>query len=82
MTRLVGVLMQIAGGCYLTACFAALFAPTLFDLMSPAILVPSLIGESSFCLCLLLKGVGVPKWIERTGLQTAKGASTPLTSSV
>jgi len=65
LPRLIGVLMQIAGWSYLLACFAALFAPTLADLIIPAILIPPLIGESSLCLWLLLKGVNVTKWQER-----------------
>ena len=65
LPKLIGVLMQIAGLSYLTACFAALFAPTFADLIIPAILLPPLIGESSFCLWLLIKGVDVSKWNER-----------------
>ena len=65
LPKLVGVLMQIAGLSYLMACFAALFAPALADLITPAILLPPLIGESSFCLWLLIKGVDVGKWKER-----------------
>lgn len=63
--KLIGVLMQIAGASYLIACFAALFAPTFADLIVPAILLPPLIGESSFCLWLLVKGVNITKWKER-----------------
>jgi hypothetical protein len=66
--RLIGVLMQVAGLSYLIACFAALFAPTFADLIIPAILVPPLIGESSFCLWLLVKGVNIAKWKERVTL--------------
>jgi hypothetical protein len=65
LPKFVGILMQIAGVSYLTACFAALFAPAFADLISPAILLPPLIGESSFCLWLLIKGVDVAKWKER-----------------
>ena len=68
LPRLIGVLLQIAGLSYLMACFAALFAPTFADLILPAILLPPLIGESSFCLWLLVKGVNVAKWNERVGL--------------
>lgn len=60
--KLIGVLMQVAGVSYLIACFAALFAPAFADLIIPAILVLPLIGESSFCLWLLVKGVDVTKW--------------------
>jgi hypothetical protein len=65
LPRLVGILMQIAGVSYLIACFAALFAPAFADQITPAILLPPLIGESSFCLWLLIKGVNIPKWNER-----------------
>jgi Domain of unknown function (DUF4386) len=65
LPKLVGILMQIAGLSYLTACFAALFAPAFSDLITPAILLPPLIGESSFCLWLLVKGVNITKWKER-----------------
>lgn len=68
LPRLVGILMQLAGLSYLIACFAALFAPAIADLISPAILLPPLIGESSFCLWLLVKGVNIAKWNERLGL--------------
>jgi uncharacterized protein DUF4386 len=65
LPRFVGIMMQIAGLSYLTACFAALFAPAFADLITPFILLPPLIGESSFCLWLLIKGVNVAKWKER-----------------
>ena len=65
LPKFVGILMQIAGLSYLTACFAALFAPAFADLITPFILLPPLIGESSFCLWLLIKGVNVAKWNER-----------------
>ena len=68
LPRLVGILMQLAGLSYLTACFAALFAPTFADLITPAVLVPPLIGESSFCLWLLVKGVNIAKWKERISM--------------
>jgi hypothetical protein len=65
LPKIVGILLQLAGICYLIACFAALFAPALADLITPAILLPPLIGESSFCLWLLIKGVDVEKWNAR-----------------
>jgi hypothetical protein len=68
LPKFVGILMQLAGFSYLTACFAALFAPSFADLITPAVLVPPLIGESSFCLWLLVKGVNVAKWKERISM--------------
>jgi Domain of unknown function (DUF4386) len=68
LPKLIGILMQLAGWSYLTACFAALFAPAFADLITPAILLPPLIGESSFCLWLLVKGVNIAKWRERVSM--------------
>ena len=62
LPKLIGVLMQIAGACYLIACFSALFFPTFANMISPAILLPALIGEASLCLWLLVKGVNLAKW--------------------
>ena len=62
LPRTIGILMQLAGLCYLTACFAALVAPALADQLLPGILLPCLVGESSLCLWLLLRGVDVPEW--------------------
>jgi hypothetical protein len=72
LPKLIGVLMQIAGLSYLIACFAALFAPVVANLITPAILLPPLIGESSFCLWLLVKGVNIAKWNERMSMARAR----------
>ncbi len=66
LPRFIGILMQIAGLSYLIACFTALFAPAFADLITPAILLPPLIRESSYCLWLLVMGVNVARWRERT----------------
>lgn len=68
LPKLIGLLMQLAGLCYLIACFSALLAPAFADVITPAILIPSLIGEASFCLWLLIKGVHVAKWQERASM--------------
>jgi hypothetical protein len=73
--KFIGVLLQIAGGCYLVSCFADLFAPAVANLLTPAILLPPLLGELSYCLWLLIKGVDLGKWNERTGAATAKPAA-------
>jgi hypothetical protein len=75
LPKFVGVLMQAAGLSYLVACFASLFAPALADLITPAILLPPLIGESSFCLWLLIKGVNVAKWRERVTAAQGEAAA-------
>jgi hypothetical protein len=66
--KFIGILMQLAGFCYLVSCFAALFAPALADLITPAILLPPLFGELSYCLWLLIKGVNIDKWNERASV--------------
>jgi hypothetical protein len=73
--KFIGILMQLAGFCYLVACFAALFAPAFSNLISPAILLPPLIGESAYCLWLLIRGVDIDKWNERTNAAHGSTAS-------
>jgi hypothetical protein len=68
LPKLVGILMQIAGVSYLLACLSALLAPAFAALIIPAILVLPLIGESSMCLWLLVKGVNLVKWRERISM--------------
>ena len=51
--RFIGVLMQVAGVCYLVNSFSMVLSPALAGVLFPAILLPSLVGESAFCLWLL-----------------------------
>lgn len=74
LPKLIGFLMQLAGVSYLIACFSALLAPTFADQITPAILLPALIGETSYCLWLLIKGVNVAKWRELANAQGANEA--------
>jgi hypothetical protein len=60
--RSIGVLMQIAGVCYVINSFALLLSPPLSSWLFPAILLPSLIAELSLALWLLVKGVRTEKW--------------------
>ena len=62
LPKVIGIMLQIAGLCYLINSFALILAPTFADIISPAILIPSFIGELSLCLWLLLKGVNLAKW--------------------
>ena len=65
LPKAIGVLMQIAGLCYLTNSFALILAPTFANRIFPAILVPAFVGEASLCLWLLVKGVNVQRWKEQ-----------------
>jgi len=70
LPRAIGVLMQIAGACYLINSFAVLLSPPLSSRLFPAILMPALVAELSLALWLLLKGVSAERW-DRLGLTRA-----------
>lgn len=63
--RWIGTLMQIAGACYLINSFSMILSPSVQGMLFPYILLPALVGESAFCLCLLIKGVDVSVWERR-----------------
>jgi hypothetical protein len=54
--KAIGLLMQLAGACYLVNSFAMVLSPPLASMLFPSILLPALVGESAFCLWLLFKG--------------------------
>ncbi len=59
-----GVMMQIAGVCYVINSVAVLLYPPLGSRLFPFILLPPFIAELSLALWLLVKGVDVQKWGE------------------
>ncbi|MDQ6889681.1 MAG: DUF4386 domain-containing protein [Bacteroidota bacterium] len=71
LPRIIGCLLQIAGLCYLINSFSLLLAPKFAGMIFPAIMAPSFIAELSFCLWLIVKGVNVPKWETRAGINPA-----------
>lgn len=62
LPRVLGILITIAGACYLINSFTLILSPPLASIL---ILVPAFIGELSLALWLTVKGVNVPKWKER-----------------
>lgn len=58
----VGVLVQIAGVCYLVNSFALILSPALASRLFPGILLPALVGELSLGLWLLFKGIDLQRW--------------------
>jgi hypothetical protein len=60
--RALGIMIQVAGICYLLNSFALIISPSLADALFPAILLPPFIGELSMALWLLFKGVNLVKW--------------------
>lgn len=67
LPKTLGVLMQIAGVCYLINSFALIVSPPLSNRLFPAILLPALVGEASLCFWFLAKGVDLRAWRARVG---------------
>ena len=66
LPKIIGLMMQVAGLCYLTNSFALIIAPALASWLFPAVLMPALIAELSLCFWLMVKGVNLNKWREVT----------------
>src|SRR5207244_69066 len=62
LPKVLGILMQIAGVCYLTNSFTLILSPTLASSLFPFILLPPFVAELSMALWLLLKGVNLTKY--------------------
>ena len=73
LPKTIGVLMGVAGVCYLGNMFALILSPSLADFLFPVAMLPVLLGEGSLALWLLVKGVDVPRWRARAG-ETALGS--------
>ena len=58
----IGILMQIAGACYLINSLSLLLAPGIANMIFPAILVPCFVAELSFSLWMIIKGINVQQW--------------------
>ena len=59
LPRALGVMMVIAGVCYLINSFALFLAPPRVSLLFPWILMPCLVAELSLALWLPVKGIKV-----------------------
>jgi Domain of unknown function (DUF4386) len=69
--RAIGVLLPIAGVCYLTNSFVNFMPPGCGDALFPWILMPCLVAEGSLSLWLLIVGVNSAKWNEIAKAQRA-----------
>ncbi len=74
LPRTIGILMEIAGLCYLTQSFSLILFPGFASLIFPVIMLPSFIAELSFCLWLIVKGVNEAVWRKKAGVSAAGGA--------
>ena len=73
LSRILGVLLAIAGSSYVISSFANFLSPSYGALLLPFILPTGLVGEGSLALWLLAKGVNVRRWKERAGLLGGEG---------
>lgn len=71
LPKAIGVLMQIAGLCYLANTAAVILSPPIAARLFPAVLLPAFVGELSLCLWLLVKGVNESKWKTRAIMAAA-----------
>lgn len=65
LPKVLGILIQIAGLCYLTNSFALLLYPAIVNRVFLVAIVPVFVAETSLSLWLLVKGVNIRKWKER-----------------
>lgn len=56
--KAIGVLMALAGGCYVLNSFASLSASAFARMLSPYVMPPTLLGEGALALWLLVFGSG------------------------
>jgi hypothetical protein len=62
MPRVIGLLMAIAGVCYLANTMIGVLAPEFSRNLFPWILLPAFVAELGLALWLLIMGVNAPKW--------------------
>jgi len=74
LPKLLGVLLLLAGASYLVNSFALILAPDIAAALFPAILVPAFVGELCLAVWLLVKGVDLPRWQQRTAAVTRAGS--------
>ena len=67
LPRAIGVLMAIAGACYLVNSFNNFLPHALSAPLFPFILLPGLVGEASLAVWLTVFGVNARKWAEQPG---------------
>ena len=62
--KIIGILMAVAGICYLLNSFTNFIAPEFSGMLFPTLFIPIFIAELSLALWLLLKGLNVERWEE------------------
>lgn len=69
--RVIGLMMVIAGGCYAANTLLMLLAPAAWHAVSPAILIPCLLGELALAAWLLIRGAK-PEGVGASALSGSK----------
>lgn len=68
LPKTLGILIQVAGVCYVTNSLLLFLAPDIAGQVFPAILLPCFVAELSLCAWLIVKGVNVERWREKAGV--------------
>ena len=68
LPRIVGMMLVIAGICYVLDSFAYVLAPALRSQLFPWLLLPGFVAEGSLALWLSVVGLNVAKWNEAAGV--------------
>jgi hypothetical protein len=79
LPKLIGVLLVIAGCCYLLDSFSEIFASSFAASLYPWLLLPGFISELTLCFWLIIKGIDVPKWKQTLQAGCATGREAPHT---
>ncbi len=75
LPRVLGVLLALAGACYLVNSFVDFMPQGYADWLFPWILLPSALGEAAVALWLLFAGVNAKKWAEVDAAQRRVAAN-------
>jgi hypothetical protein len=62
LPKALGILLGIAGACYLVDSFALFLAPALSSALFPVIFLPAFVAELGLALWLIIKGVDLTRW--------------------
>jgi len=80
LPRALGALLALAGVGYLADSLMFFLIPGYDGAASPVVLAPAIVAEAGLILWLLIKGVDVPRWRERSlagGAQAPAGTGIP-----
>jgi Domain of unknown function (DUF4386) len=65
LPKALGMLLAMAGVSYLVSSFTMILAPSVANMIFPAVLVPAFIGELAVTLWLMIKGINLQIWNSR-----------------